>query len=37
VGAGCEVVRDSPVANLRAMVDYAKRAGDSRLRENAPP
>jgi len=33
VGAGCEVVRDSPVANLRAMVDYAKRAGDGRLRE----
>jgi MtaA/CmuA family methyltransferase len=24
VGAGCEVVRDSPEANLRAMVDYAK-------------
>ena len=24
VGAGCEVVRDSPVDNVRAMVDYAR-------------
>jgi MtaA/CmuA family methyltransferase len=24
VGAGCEVVRDSPEANVRAMVDYAR-------------
>jgi MtaA/CmuA family methyltransferase len=24
VGAGCEVVRDSPEANLRAMLDYAR-------------
>ncbi|MHC4732177.1 MAG: uroporphyrinogen decarboxylase family protein, partial [Planctomycetota bacterium] len=24
VGAGCEVVRDSPHANVRALVDYAR-------------
>jgi uroporphyrinogen-III decarboxylase len=24
VGAGCEVVRDTPEANVRAMVDYAR-------------
>jgi MtaA/CmuA family methyltransferase len=27
VGAGCEIVRDTPVANLRAMLAYARAAG----------
>jgi MtaA/CmuA family methyltransferase len=29
VGAGCEVVRDTSEANLRAMCDYARQAGTS--------
>jgi uroporphyrinogen-III decarboxylase len=27
VGAGCEVTRDTPHENLRAMCDYAREAG----------
>ncbi|HEX8984713.1 MAG TPA: uroporphyrinogen decarboxylase family protein, partial [Bryobacteraceae bacterium] len=28
VGAGCEVCRDTPEANLRALCEYARQAGD---------